>query len=496
MKKILMIMLDGIGVRNNVDGNALKAANMPNFNMLLEKYPHSLLDVSGECVGLTENQAGNAEVGYRTLASGKVIKQKSSYVHDFVDEDVLATNPAIKDAIEQVKKHKSTIHIVGLMSDGGITSNIDDTIKIIDFFKKQEVEVGVDFIADGKDSEPKSIEQYIKKIEEINVPIFTVCGRYYAMNDDDRWDRTKIYYDLIRNGVGLQIKELNVALKNCYMRNITDEYLPPMVVKPNKNIKKNDVVFWVNYNTDGAKQILMALTNPDEIKEFNAAPSQNVKYLMLYPVDPKINATVLINEENDISNSIGQYLGRLELTQARIGSIKSYEYVTTYFNGDSNDKIPKSNNYYIDLKEKIPGKELELNAAGISKQVIKCMEKDVDFILASFDAIDIVASTGNFEKTVQILEFIDECLGKIIESAELNFYTIVLLSTFGSAELMKDEEGRALTTHTLDKVPFIITDAKLDLDNGKITDVAPTVLSYMDIGIPESMKENKILIKN
>lgn len=495
MKKILTLVVDGIGEAENEEGNALQKANMPNYLDLLEKYPHSFLEASGESVGLRIDQPGNREIGFKTLGAGQILRQRSSFVREFVDKDSLATNSMLKNAIEHAKKYKSTIHIMGLMSDAGINSNIKDTIKIIEFLKSQEVKMVIDFIADGKDVEAKSALTYIKMLEETEVPIATICGRYYAMDEEGKWDRVKIYYDLVRNGVGLRIKEVPLALKNCYIRNITDEFLPPIVVEQNKQIKNNDIVIWTNYEDEGAKEILTALSNPGEISEFDAVKIGNFKLLMLYPVDPKIDATVLINEEDDTSNNIGKYFGKLGLTQARIALKSSYESVTYFFNGETAEKIPKCNNYLVEIPKIDTERRLELGAASVTKQIVKCMEKDTDFILASIDIADEVAHTGNMEETVKMLEFVDECIGRIVESASLNFYTIVLTSTHGNVEEMLREENKASTVNTSNKVPFIMTDNKLELSDGALTDVAPTILSYMDISVPESMNQSKILIK-
>ena len=495
MKKILTLLIDGLGVSDNEHGNAFESAKMPNYEKLIETYPHSLLDASGPAVGLPEGQAGNETVGYMTIGAGKVLKQRSSFVHDFIDEDSLATNTLLKSAIEHARKKKSTFHIMGLMSDGGINSNIDDIIKIIEFLKKENIKIGIDFIADGKDVEAKSAIKYIEKIEATGVPILSVCGRYYAMDKDEKWDRTRIYYDLVRNGVGLKVKELPLALKNCYIRNITDEFLPPMLVTPDHNIKDNDVVFWVNYHEEGASQILIALTNPDEVTEFQTRKLNNTKVLMMYPVNSKINATVLMNDEDNSGSTLGAHLSKLDLTQARIADKFAYDYVTYYFNGETKGRLSKCNNYLVDLPESIEGKGLEINAAGIVKQITKCMERDTDFILASIDAASIVGHTGDFDRTVKMLEFIDDCLGRIVSSAELNFYTIVLSSAYGCIESMLDEDGKKTTTNTTNKVPLVITDNHIDLEDGSLRDLAPTILSYMDISIPESMRDANILIK-
>ncbi len=495
MKKILTLIVDGFGHCENEEGNAVKKAKMPNYDQLLEEYPHSLLEASGTSVGMRKGQPGNPEVGYKTIASGQILRQRSSFMNAFVDKDSLATNANLKSAVEQAKKKKSTVHIISLMSDAGISSNIEDTIKIIEFLKKQDIKMVIDFIADGKDVEEKSALSYIEKLESTKVPIATICGRYYAMDSEGMWDRTKIYYDLVRNGVGLKVKEIPLALKNCYMRNITDEFLPPIIVQENKQLQNNDVVIWTNYETESSKQILVALSNPKEVDEFDTVNVENLKLLMIYPGDEKIYGTALLNEDADSSNSLGKYFGRLGLSQARIALDTGYEHVTYYFNGEDEEKIPRCTNYLVEVPKIDTDRPRELAMAALTKQIIKSMEKDTDFILASYDMADVVAHESDFEGTVKILEFFDECLARIMESASLNFYTVVLTSSHGNVEEMFKEESKVSTVNTVNKVPFIITDSKIGLADGVLTDVAPTLLSYMDISIPETMN-GKILIKD
>lgn len=328
------------------------------------------------------------------------------------------------------------------------------------------------------------------------MPIATICGRYYALDNEQKWDRIKIYYDLIRNGVGLNIKEIPLALKNCYIRNITDEFLPPMIIEQGKNLKNKDVVLWTNYDSETSEELLTALSNSDNFEEFETQPLENSKLLTMYSISENVNSTPLISEENDESNTLGHYFSKLDITQARIALSSTYPYVTYYFNGENDKKIPKCNNYNVDIPKIETDRPRELAAAAVTKQILKTMEKDTDFILACLDAADEAGHTGSLEETIKTLEFLDECLGKILESASLNFYTIFITSTHGNVEEMVYEDGKISTTHTTNKVPFIITDTKKSLENGKLTDVAPTILSYMDISIPETMKESKILLKD
>lgn len=495
MKKILTLIIDGIGMNEKEEGNALRKASMPNFSELIEKYPNVSLEASGVSVGLREDQPGNEEVGYKTIGAGQMIKQRSSFMNDFADVDSLATNQALKETVEYARKHKSTIHIMGLMSDAGISSNIKDTIKIIEYLKTQKVKLVIDFIADGKDVEAKSAQQYIDMIQATEVPIVTICGRYYAMDMEGKWDRIKIYYDLIRNGIGLKIKEIPLALKNCYIRNITDEFLPPMIVESEKNLKKNDVILWTNFEEESAREILTALANPDEIEEFEAVYVENLQILTMYPVDEKVKSTVLINEEDDASINLSKYLSKLGITQARVALPDDYEEVTYYFNGGDEGKIKRCNCYCVEIPKIDTKRQKELYAAAFTKQVIKCMEKDTEFIVAGLGLVDEAGHTGDMDETVKMLEFVDECIGKIMESASLNFYTVIITSTHGNVEEMLNEDGKAITTHTCNKVPFIMTDTRVSLEAGSLKDIAPTILSYMDISIPESMKKSRVLIK-
>ena len=495
MKKILTLVLDGFGLNDEAFGNAIKEAKTPTLDRIFEEYPSSSLFASGKYLGLPENMPGNKSVGYESIALGRVLKQRSTFAKEFTTIDSLETNPSIKDAIAHVKKHKSTFHLIGLMSDGLINSNIKDTIKIAKFLESKDIDVVVDFISDGVDVPKKSAIKYVEMHEENEIKIASLCGRYYAMDDGKRYDRTKIYYDLIRNGVGLKVKELKLAIKNCYIRDILDQHLPPIIVMPDKNIKDNDALLWMNYEKDNSYQTLVSLINPEEIKEFSTRKLTSIKPLLLYPVDPKINATVLIVEESDPSNSLGLYLGSLGLTQARIADEENYDFVTFYFNGKITKKILKCNTLRIDLKRKEKDYE-KIASVQITKEVIKAMERDTDFILASLSAADDISKKESYEKTIDMIEFLDECLKRIIESAELNFYTVIITSTHGNVESLLDSEGNKTSANTNNNVPFIIMDKNLKLFDGALCNIAPTILDYMDIKIPESMQKNRSLIKN
>ena len=494
MKKILTLFVDGIGFSANSIGNAYSIAKTPTFDKVFYEYPSCELSASGTDVGLSENQPGNNVVGYETITSGEIIKQKSLHATDFTDIDNLATNTPIKNLLEKVRNSDGTIHIMGVMSDGGLISNIQDTINLIEFLKTQGIKMVVDFISDGLDVDTKSAMNYIKQIEETGVPIATICGRYYALDKNEKWDRTKIYYDLVKNGVGTRIKEIEIALKNCYMRNITDEFIPPIKLMDDANLKNGDALIWMNYESEESKQILTALTNPSKAPDFKDLPLINLETLMLYPVDPEINGTVLIHEDNNPSYNIGEYLSKLDLSQARIADSEYFDFVTYHFNGKSNKKLSNCINYEIDLPSDTEDRNKRV-LDDITKQIIKCMDKDTDFILASLSKIDEVGHTGDFNKTVEMIEYTDTCLNKIMASADNNFYKVIIISTHGNVEEMINDENKMKKINTCNTVPFLISDKGIELISGTLVNVAPTILSYMDLAIPESMKGAKVLIK-
>lgn len=494
MKKILTLVVDGLGLSDTEKGNAVKNAHTPTLDKLFKEYPSCTLEASGPALGLNEGAPGNNIVGYETLTFGKKLKQRSLYAKEFMDIDNLSTNSEIKNMVEHIRKNKSVLHIMGIMSDGEINSNIEDTLNLIEFLKNQNIKYVVDFICDGRDVETKSALKYIKMISDTGTIISTICGRYYALDDQGKFDRTKIYYDLVKKGTGLKVKEIDIALKNCYIRNITDEFIPPILLNEGYAIKENDGILWMNYESEPSKQILQALTNPKTTDYIQEEKTKNLKTLLLYPVDPTIDGIVLINEDENLTDNLGTYFSDLDLSQARIADQEYSDYVTYYFNGKSNKKLPKCTNYIINFPKDT--EELDkVKTIAITKQIIRCMEKDVDFILASLSSVDELAHTGNYEKTKDMVEFVDNCIKDIVESAEMNFYKIILLSTHGNAEQMLDNHDNHVTINTCNKVPFVITDNNLKLSSGSLVNIAPTILSYMDIGIPDSMKESGNLIK-
>ncbi len=496
LKKILTIIFDGFGIRDEEKGNAVKLSKMNNFENLWQKYPHALLNASEEAVGLNHGQMGNSEVGHLTIGAGRIVKQPEVLVNEFF-ANIPSESKNINKLLSCVDKD---IHILGLCSDGNIHAGIDDFINMYQFLINNNfTKIHFHLITDGRDTDVKSAYKYISIIQNLikknNIgDITSVCGRYYAMDRDQHWDRVKIYYDLIVNGIGRGALDLERSITSCYGSGITDEFIKPIIASKNL-IKNGDVIIWMNYRADRSKQILNAIVNCNSFSNFAVKDLSDTLVFTFLPIDKKIKTLNLI-EPPEITHTLGVYLSELEFTQARIAESEKYPHVTYFFDGGYDGKIEKCDKINVpspnvatyDLKP-------EMNCVEVTKKIVNAMNNDYDFILANFANPDMVGHTGNLDATIKACMALDICLGKIIEKAEENFYKIIILSDHGNAEKMLNEDGSICTTHTNSKVPFIICDDKIKLvQNGSLVNVAPTILDYMDISIPEEMNNTNSLI--
>ncbi len=499
MKKILTIILDGFGFRNEKYGNAIQDANPQNFNHLWERYPHSLLWASEEPIGLLKGQFGNSEIGHMTIGAGRKLVQDVGRIHDFLDTD-LKDNEEYQSLIKKTKENNSSIHIMGLFSDGLVHSDYNHFLKLYEHLVNDDIQnIYFHIITDGRDTKTTSAYQYIKilekKIEETGIgSLSTLCGRFYAMDRDNKFDRTKTYYDLITKGVGATVRKVESALNTCYKKKITDEFLPPILLNSKGLLKDGDSLIWMNYRTDRAKQILDSFVN----KSYNNYPVlcyDNLDVYTFVPIDKKIKTISFLKKEL-VENPLGVYLSKLGLTQARVAETEKYAHVTYFFDGEYEGNIENCSKVLVpSLKVKTYDLDPRMSAVEVTKKTIACMERDVDFILVNFANPDMVGHTGNFEATVKAIMTVDVCLGKLLEEAENNFYKVIVTSDHGNADIMLDEENNPVTTHTTSKVPFIIVDSNVILkEEGDLTNIAPTLLDYMDITKPKEMKDSESLI--
>lgn len=501
MKKVLLIILDGFGIRNEEKGNAIMHADMPTYNKLWNEYPHCLLQASGTYVGLTKGQMGNSEIGHLSIGAGRLIKQNISQIEDMFDNNELKDNEIYKEMIDYAKENNKPVHLMALISDGGIHSHIKFVLKMIDkLFADKVREVYVHAITDGRDTDVHSAYKYIKQVEDKLVEykighVVSVCGRYYAMDRDKKWNRTKYYSDMVTLGKGVCVDNLKDAIDLCYKKDVTDEFIPPLLIDDRHIIRNKDVLLWFNFRPDRAKQILEVLTNP-KFSEYPVVNMPDLKVYTIYKIDEAINSKNLINHI-DVINPLGEYLSTLGLSQARVAETEKYAHVTYFFDGGRELELQNCDRFLIP-SPKVATYDLkpEMSSKAITKQVIRCLNDNYDFILVNFANPDMVGHTGNYNATIKALEAVDNSLSTIMEYAEENFYTVAITADHGNADYMYDDDNNIITTHSINPVPFIITDKKVKLKNGSITNIAPTLLHYMDIKIPSEMKDSKLLIED
>lgn len=499
MKKILMIILDGFGIRENTHGNAVKLANMNYFNSLLEKYPNSLLEASGEAVGLPEGQFGNSEVCHEVIGLGKKIKQKITVINEEVFTKRIFLNEEFNNLIETTRKNKSTLHLMGLTSDGGVHSHIGYVLKLIPLLKEKGIKkIVFHAITDGRDTYIKSSIKFIKEVDSLLRSeklgyVGTICGRYYAMDRDNNWDRTKKYYDLVMNNNGFKVIDYELAINNCYKKNITDEFLPPMLITDDACIKPDDTLLWFNFRPDRARQILSSLTNP-EFNEFKT--SFIVNSWNMFEVNDVTNIHTLFELPKEDIYPIGKYFSDLKITQARIAETEKYSHVTYFFNAELSKKFPLCDNYLVE-SPKVATYDMTplMSATDVTRKVKSAINKNYDFILVNYANPDMIGHTGNLNAAIEALQGLDKLLEYIVNYSIDNFYKVFILADHGNCDEMLTDNDEIITTHSLSKVPFIITDDSIKLKkNGDLTNVAPTLLNYMDIAIPKQMEDAKSLI--
>jgi 2,3-bisphosphoglycerate-independent phosphoglycerate mutase len=496
MKKILTIILDGFGYREEEKGNAILAAHMKTFTELWNKYPHALLEASEEAVGLSKGQAGNSEVGHMTIGAGRLLKQSEMLVNDFLKEPDMENANVIK----LLENKDKDVHIMGLCSDGNIHAGVDDFLSMYKFLIDNGfTKIHFHLITDGRDTGVHDAMKYINMIKDIIVEygvgdIVSICGRYYAMDRDENWDRTKAYYDLVVGGKGLSSINIEKSINSSYEKGITDEFIKPIICSKN-TIKNGDIIMWMNYRADRAKQILSSIVNWSTFDGFSTENMKDTLVFSFLPVDKKIKTYNLI-EPVVVKNSLGLYLSELDFTQARIAESEKFPHVTYFFDGGVDGKIKGCDKFHIpspsvatyDLKP-------EMSCVEVTKRVILSMNNDYDFILVNFANPDMVGHTGNMDAATKACMAVDMCLNKIMEKAEDNFYKVVILADHGNADIMINDDGSICTTHTTSVIPFILCDEKVKLQKtGSLVNVAPTILDYMDIAIPKEMEGTESLI--
>ena len=494
MKKVLLCVLDGVGLSKIKDGNALINANKPNIDYLMKEYPNKGINASGTFVGLPDGQMGNSEVGHLTIGAGRIIYQSLELINRAIKDESFYSNESFLNAIRHAKENNSKLHIMGLLSDGGVHSHINHIKALLKLCKKEDFSnVYFHIFTDGRDTFKESSISYIddlnNEINELGIgKICTISGRYYAMDRDKRWDRLKKCYDVIVNNTGNKCDDYKKYITDSYEKGITDEFIEPVIIDESGKIEENDSIIWANFRPDRAIQILRSLVDPN-FDGFDRKIFNNLYLTTMMYVSDDVKSDIAFKKEI-IDNTLGIYLSKLGKKQLRIAETEKYAHVTYFFDGgrdlDLNlcDRVlipsPKVATY--DLKP-------EMSAREITSNLLERMDNNYDFIFLNFANGDMVGHTGNYNMTKKAIETIDEMIGKLYKKCVEDQYLFIITADHGNAEEMIDENGNVVTSHTTNLVPFIVTDKNLNIDNvNKLSDIAPFVLNYMNLNLPDEMK--------
>ncbi|MEH3114735.1 2,3-bisphosphoglycerate-independent phosphoglycerate mutase [Pedobacter terrae] len=503
-KKLALIILDGWGYGKQDNSDAAYAANTPFFDSLLQKYPNSKLEASGEAVGLPAGQMGNSEVGHMNLGAGRVVYQELGRINKAITDRELHNNPVLVSAFDYAKQHNKAVHFIGLVSNGGVHAHIEHLKALCDAANEANVPNSfVHAFLDGRDTDPNSglgfISDLENHIQNSNSRLATMVGRYYAMDRDNRWERVKQAYDVMVNGIGEKTPDALAAIKKSYADGITDEFLKPIVLtqdngSPVATIQNDDVVICFNFRTDRGREITTALTQKD-------FPEQQMHKLPLYYVtmttyDESFEKVNVIFTKDDLTQTIGEVLANNNKNQIRIAETEKYPHVTFFFSGGreaefANEKrilIPSPKVATYDLQP-------EMSAAGITDAITKEMETGwADFICLNFANPDMVGHTGVFEAVVKAVETADKCAEAVVNKGLENGYSFILLADHGNSEFMVNADGSVNTAHTTNLVPCILIDKDYKtIADGKLGDIAPTILKILGVAIPAEMTGNVLV---
>ena len=508
-KLTMLMILDGFGDNKNKDGNAIKLAKTPNIDKLMKKYPNVDINTSGLAVGLPKGQMGNSEVGHTNIGAGRIVYQELTRITKSIEDGEFFTNPEFIAAIENCKKNNSKLHILGLVSDGGVHSHNRHLYGLLEMAKRRDFEdVYVHCFLDGRDTPPASAESYIIKLQDkMNEKeigkIASLSGRFYSMDRDKRWERVKKCYDALVNSEGHKAGSSIKAIEDSYQKEVFDEFVEPTLIcngeEPIATIGKNDSVIFFNFRPDRAREITRALVDPNfdgfETKKMNLYFVCFTNYDETMP-----NVHIAFNKEQ-LKNTFGEYISNKGYTQLRIAETEKYAHVTFFFNGgeekqyEGEDRIlvpsPKVETY--DLKP-------EMSAYEVTDKVLEAIKSDkYDSIILNYANTDMVGHTGSLEAAIKAVETVDECVGKVVELVESKKGNLLITADHGNAEQMIDySTGEPHTAHTTNPVPLILVsdNEKIKLKSGgKLADLAPTMLDLMNLEKPEEMTGESLLDK-
>ena len=508
-KVIMLMILDGFGDNPNKDGNAIQLAKTPNIDKLMKKYPHTDIYTSGEYVGLPEGQMGNSEVGHTNIGAGRIVYQELTRITKSIEDGDFFSIPEFIAAIENCKKNNSKLHILGLVSDGGVHSHIRHLYGLLEMAKRRDFEdVYVHCFLDGRDTPPLSAENYIAelqaKMKEKNIgKIATLSGRFYSMDRDKRWERVKKCYDALVNGEGNKAGDAIKAIEDSYQKEVFDEFVEPTVIcngtEPIAKIEENDSVIFFNFRPDRAREITRAIVDP----QFDGFETNKIKtyYVCFTNYDDTMPSVQIAFKKEPLKNTFGEVVSKSGRTQLRIAETEKYAHVTFFFNGGEEKQYEGEERILVPSpKVETYDMQPEMSAYEVTDKVCEALENDkYDVVILNYANTDMVGHTGSLEAAIKAVETVDECVGKVVKIIEEKKGNLIITADHGNAEQMIDyKTGEAHTAHTTNPVPIILVTENKDYrlkENGKLADLAPTMLDLMGIEQTEEMTGQSLLIK-
>ncbi len=498
MKKVLLTIIDGFGYREEEKGNAVIKANPKNIISLWNKYPHTTLEASGEAVGLPKGQMGNSEVGHLNIGAGRVVDQPLMQINHAIEDGSFFKNEVLLDVINHCKKNNSDLHLFCLLSDGGIHSHINHLFAVLDLCKKEDfANVYVHAFLDGRDTLPnvalKYLDELDSKIKELGIgKLRDVSGRYYSMDRERMWNLTKEYYDLLVHNEGEKISSYKDYINSSYEKGVMDEFIVPARLMDEGNLKENDGMIMVNFRPDRITQLFTAITNK-EFKEFPRVDFKNTKLVTMMMPEHTVISTPAFPPMH-LTNTLGEYAASKGLKVLRIAEASKYPHVTYFFDGGEEKDLPNTDKIIIPRKD-VATYDLypKMSAYEVADKLIETMDK-YDLIILNFANCDMVGHTGKFDKVEEAVRAVDENIKRLYYTAIEKGFTMFITADHGNAEVMIDDKDEIITSHTTSPVPFIITDNNIEkINNGKLGDIAPTILDYMELDIPKEMTGNDLL---
>ena len=502
-KKALLMILDGWGLGDQKKDDVIFNTPTPYWDYLMNTYPHSQLQASGENVGLPDGQMGNSEVGHLNIGAGRVVYQDLVKINRACADNSILKNPEIVAAFSYAKENGKNVHFMGLTSNGGVHSSLVHLFKLCDIAKEYNIDnTFIHCFMDGRDTDPKSGKGFIEELsahcEKSAGKIASIIGRYYAMDRDKRWERVKEAYDLLVKGEGKKAADMVQAMQESYDEGVTDEFIKPIVnANFDGTIKEGDVVIFFNYRNDRAKELTVVLTQQD-MPEVGMRTIPGLQYYCMTPYDASFKGVHILFDKENVSNTLGEYLAAKGLNQLHIAETEKYAHVTFFFNGgretpyDNEDRIlvpsPKVATY--DLKPEMSAYEVK------DKLVAAINENKYDFIVVNFANGDMVGHTGIYEAIEKAVVAVDACVKDVIEAAKAQDYEAIIIADHGNADHALNEDGTLNTAHSLNPVPCVyVTENKAaKVEDGRLADVAPTILKIMGLEAPAEMNGN-VLIK-